>query len=100
MCWDAKPRQKVQSRSGPRGTKDSTFLGGPPVGNSVTPYEQRVINGRKGGYRSQSPERLAMRLVEGWPDFTQQQRDVIRTIMRPVIGRRAVVSAPAEGDAR
>jgi hypothetical protein len=67
------------------------------MGNSVTPYEQRAINGRKGGYRSQSPEYLAMRLVKGWPDFTPHQRDVIRTVLRPVVGRRAV-SEP--GDTR
>jgi hypothetical protein len=58
------------------------------VGNSITPYEQRAANGRKGGIRSNSPERLAMRLVQNWPEFTQTQQDVIRGMLRPVLAPR------------
>ena len=54
-----------------------------PRGNTVTPHEQRVINGRKGGIRSQTPEYLAMRLVSNWDTYSEQQQDVLRACCGP-----------------
>jgi hypothetical protein len=55
------------------------------VANTTTPSEIRAINGRKGGARVQSPEYLALRLVKGWPELTEEQRDLIRGLLRPLI---------------
>jgi hypothetical protein len=56
------------------------------VANTVTPREQRVINGRIGGIKSQTLEQQAQRIVKHWPELTPAQKSTISTLLRPVVG--------------
>ena len=49
------------------------------MANTVTPHEVRVINGRKGGQRTNSYESLATRLINGLKsdELSEQQRKSI-----------------------
>ena len=55
------------------------------MANTVTPREERVVNGRKGGYKSQTPEVLAAKIVRDWPELTENQKSTVRTMLRPVV---------------
>jgi hypothetical protein len=57
------------------------------MANTVTPREGRLEASRRGGAKSQSPEYLAVRLFNSWPDLNEYQRDTIRGILRPIIAK-------------
>jgi hypothetical protein len=48
--------------------------------------EQRVERASNAGKAGNSHEALAKRIANNWPKLTQHQQDVIRTVLRPVIG--------------
>jgi hypothetical protein len=49
--------------------------------------EQRIERARKAGKAAQSPETLANRLVKDWPTLSAEQKNTVRTALRPVIGK-------------
>lgn len=55
------------------------------MANTKTSREQRVINGRIGGIKSQTLEQQAKRIVQHWPELTTEQKSAIRQMLRPVI---------------
>jgi hypothetical protein len=57
------------------------------VANTKTPREERVINGRAGGIKSQTLEYQAERLVKNWPTLSAEQQTTIAQTLRPVIGK-------------
>lgn len=58
------------------------------MANSVTPRAERVLNGRIGGLKSQTPDVLAAKLARDWPTFTEAQKNTVRVLLRPVLNRR------------
>jgi hypothetical protein len=57
------------------------------VANTKTPREERVINGRVGGIKSQTLEYQAERLVKNWPALSPEQQSKIAQTLRPVVGK-------------
>jgi hypothetical protein len=57
------------------------------MANTVTPHEVRVINGRKGGQRTNSYESLATRLINGLKsdELSEQQRKSIAGQLLPYL---------------
>jgi hypothetical protein len=57
------------------------------MAHTVSSREDRLEACRRGGAKSQRPEQLAVRIYESWPDLNEYQRDVIRTLLRPIIAK-------------
>jgi hypothetical protein len=48
--------------------------------------EARIKRASKAGKAAQSPETLGRRLVRDWPELTPEQKNTLRTLLRPVVG--------------
>ena len=55
---------------------------------TLTP-EQRAERARKAGLTSHTPAVLAARIVATWPELDADQRAIVKTLLRPIINRRA-----------
>ena len=47
--------------------------------------EARINRARNAGKAAQSPETLGRRLVKDWPDLSPEQKNTLRTLLRPVV---------------
>jgi hypothetical protein len=56
------------------------------VANTKTPREERVMNGRIGGIKSQTLEYQAERLVKNWPTLSAEQKNTISATLRRIVG--------------